>query len=280
MFLFQPPPPTRFDLRFSVAGFPVRVHPLFWLIAILFGSSAGSPAKVMAWIIAIFVSITIHELGHAFALRRYGVESQIILHAAGGLTVPESVSWGGSSKRGDFAKSANIHFSCWALYWFYICRSASRGLRCFGRRNCPKFHIRICSLSLRFIPSGMGNFDFLFDEPALGEHLLGTYQPYARPPIGRRKHYQIHFDPNRSIEWITYITLGFGDHRRSGCHSKYDITTQHLHGDLIWHAGIPEFSNLTKWRRKVLRNIKILHASHSPRSSGSFYFALDINKTI
>ena len=95
MFLLQAPPPTRFDLRFSVAGFPVRVHPLFWLIAILFGSSAGSPAKVLAWIIAIFVSITIHELGHAFALRRYGVESQIILHAAGGLTVPESVSWGG-----------------------------------------------------------------------------------------------------------------------------------------------------------------------------------------
>ncbi len=95
MFLLQAPPPTRFDLRFSVAGFPIRVHPLFWLIAILFGSSAGSPAKVLAWIIAIFVSITIHELGHAFALRRNGVESQIILHAAGGLTVPESVSWGG-----------------------------------------------------------------------------------------------------------------------------------------------------------------------------------------
>jgi stage IV sporulation protein FB len=96
MFLLQAPPPTRFDLRFSIAGFPIRVHPLFWLIAILFGSSAGSPAKVLAWIIAIFVSITIHELGHAFALRRNGVESQIILHAAGGVTVPESVSWGGS----------------------------------------------------------------------------------------------------------------------------------------------------------------------------------------
>jgi Zn-dependent protease len=96
MFLFQPPPPTRFDLSFSIAGFPVRVHPLFWLIAILFGSSAGSPAKLLGWIIAIFVSIIIHELGHAIALRRYGVDSRIILHAAGGLTVPESVSWGGS----------------------------------------------------------------------------------------------------------------------------------------------------------------------------------------
>jgi Zn-dependent protease len=95
MFLFQAPPPTRFDLRFSIAGIPVRVHPLFWLIALLFGSSAGSPARLLGWVIAIFVSITIHELGHALALRRFGQESQIILHGMGGLTVPESISWGG-----------------------------------------------------------------------------------------------------------------------------------------------------------------------------------------
>jgi Zn-dependent protease len=95
MFLFQPPSPTPFDLRFSVAGFPARVHPLFWLIAILFGSSAGTPAEMLGWVIAIFVSITIHELGHALALRRYGQESEIILHMAGGLTVPQTSSWGG-----------------------------------------------------------------------------------------------------------------------------------------------------------------------------------------
>ncbi len=95
MFLFQVPPPTRFDLRFSVAGIPVRVHPLFWLIAILFGSSSNSVIGLLTWIIAIFVSILIHELGHAFAMRRYGQGSQIILHFSGGLTVPESISWGG-----------------------------------------------------------------------------------------------------------------------------------------------------------------------------------------
>ena len=84
MFLFQAPPPTRFDLCFSVAGFPIRVHPLFWLMTILFGASSGSPAKLLGLVIAVFVSITIHELGHAFALRRYGQESQIILHLTGG----------------------------------------------------------------------------------------------------------------------------------------------------------------------------------------------------
>ena len=95
MSIFQVPPPTRFDLRFSIAGIPVRVHPLFWLIAILFGSSAGSIVSILSWVVAIFVSILIHELGHAFAMRRYGQGSQIILHFAGGLTVPESIAWGG-----------------------------------------------------------------------------------------------------------------------------------------------------------------------------------------
>jgi Zn-dependent protease len=94
MFLFQVPPPTRYDLRFSVAGIPVRVHPLFWVIAFLFGFSANNLLYTFLWIIVVFVSILIHELGHAFAFRRYGLRSSIILHFAGGLTVPESLSWG------------------------------------------------------------------------------------------------------------------------------------------------------------------------------------------
>lgn len=94
MALFQVPPPTRFDLRFSVAGIPVRVHPLFWVISFLFGFSANNLIYTFLWMLVVFVSILIHELGHAFAFRRYGLRSSIILHFAGGLTVPESLSWG------------------------------------------------------------------------------------------------------------------------------------------------------------------------------------------
>lgn len=93
MLLFQPPQPTRYDLRFSVAGIPVTVHPLFWLIALLLGSS-GDILLVPIWVAVIFTSILVHELGHALAFRRYGQRSQIILHFAGGLTVPEPVYWG------------------------------------------------------------------------------------------------------------------------------------------------------------------------------------------
>src|SRR5688572_25901844 len=93
MLLFQPPPPTQYDLRFSIAGIPVRVHTLFWLIAVLFGFSADL-IQLLIWVLVVFVSILIHELGHALAMRRYGQPSRIILHFAGGLTVPEPVSWG------------------------------------------------------------------------------------------------------------------------------------------------------------------------------------------
>ena len=94
MLLFQVPPPTRYDLNFSVAGIPVRVHPLFWVISFLFGFSANNLLYTFIWVLAIFLSVLVHELGHAFAFRRYGLRSSIVLHFAGGLTVPESVSWG------------------------------------------------------------------------------------------------------------------------------------------------------------------------------------------
>jgi len=93
MFLFQQPPATRYDLQFSIAGIPVRVHPLFWLVALLLGST-GDLLMLPIWVIVLFISILIHELGHAFAFRRYGQRSQIVLHFAGGLTIPEPVAWG------------------------------------------------------------------------------------------------------------------------------------------------------------------------------------------
>ena len=95
MLLFQTPPSTRFDLRFSLFRIPVRVHPLFWLIALILGSS-GDLLQILLWIVVVFVSILIHELGHALAFRRYGQDSQIVLHMGGGLTIPEAVPWGGS----------------------------------------------------------------------------------------------------------------------------------------------------------------------------------------
>jgi Zn-dependent protease len=111
MFLFQVPPPTRYDLRFNLAGFPVRVHPLFWLIAVLLGYSSGDIVQILVWVVVVFVSILIHELGHALAFRRYGLSSQIVLHFAGGLTIPESTYWGSRWATVALGPNQNIFIS-------------------------------------------------------------------------------------------------------------------------------------------------------------------------
>lgn len=84
--LLNEPPPTRFDLHFRLFGFPVRVHPLFWLIAVFLGANAPGAPGVVAWILAMFVGILVHELGHALTLRWFGFRPWITLHGLGGVT--------------------------------------------------------------------------------------------------------------------------------------------------------------------------------------------------
>jgi Zn-dependent protease len=85
--------PTPFDLRFRMFRFPVRVHPLFWLSMALLGShyfQAGFDFGLI-WVACGFVSILVHELGHAFMIRRYRSPALIELYAFGGLAIPTYV---------------------------------------------------------------------------------------------------------------------------------------------------------------------------------------------
>ncbi|MBC8353242.1 MAG: hypothetical protein H8E66_14690 [Planctomycetes bacterium] len=56
----------------------------------LIESNPGHGGLLLIWIAAVFISILIHELGHAFAMRRYGTHSYIVLYHFGGLAVPDS----------------------------------------------------------------------------------------------------------------------------------------------------------------------------------------------
>lgn len=100
MFL-QEPGHSPYDLRFQVFGFSVRIAWTFWLAGIVFGYSlvqyldeffdAASPGLMpllLLWTLCLLVSILIHELGHAFAFRRCGIESSIVLYHFGGLAIP------------------------------------------------------------------------------------------------------------------------------------------------------------------------------------------------
>lgn len=78
--------------RFTLFGFPVTVEPWFWLSSFLLGGGLGMQGKegvylVVLWIAVVLVSILIHELGHAFAGRRYGALPEIRLHGFGGMAI-------------------------------------------------------------------------------------------------------------------------------------------------------------------------------------------------
>jgi stage IV sporulation protein FB len=109
--LFQPPPPTRYDLNFRVAGTPVRVHPLFWLIMLFLGASTGDLVQILIWAAAVFLSILIHELGHALAMRRFGIPSYVVLYWGGGLTVPAPERSGYGERRASPGPNEEIAIS-------------------------------------------------------------------------------------------------------------------------------------------------------------------------
>lgn len=96
--LLGEPPRSPYDLRFVLFGIPVRVHPLFWLVALIMGSQRKDPAAVLIWVIAVFVGILVHEMGHALTMRAYGFRPWITLYGLGGLA---SYDQGYSNSKGS-----------------------------------------------------------------------------------------------------------------------------------------------------------------------------------
>jgi Zn-dependent protease len=95
---------TQFDLHLNVLGIQTRIHPGFWLMSFILGfSAAGQPPKplpVLIYIAVVFVSILVHELGHALLMRRFGFTPHIVLYHLGGLAIPEKSFSGFEPRRG------------------------------------------------------------------------------------------------------------------------------------------------------------------------------------
>jgi Zn-dependent protease len=71
---------------FRIFGIPVRVDPTFLVIAALLGFGIGNIALLLTWVVVVFVSVLLHELGHAVAFRAYGQQPRVLLAGMGGLT--------------------------------------------------------------------------------------------------------------------------------------------------------------------------------------------------
>ncbi len=94
--LLSEPGYTPYDLSFNLFGIPVRVHPGFFLIGLLFGANwvrdpeLNTGVRVLLGIAVIFVSILVHELGHVLAYQYFGKAGRIVLYWMGGLAIADS----------------------------------------------------------------------------------------------------------------------------------------------------------------------------------------------
>jgi Zn-dependent protease len=72
-------------LHFHIGRIPVLVRPVFFIVPLIGAFQLGA-AQVAIWAAVVFVSVLLHELGHAWAMRAFGFEPAIELHGMGGAT--------------------------------------------------------------------------------------------------------------------------------------------------------------------------------------------------
>lgn len=126
--LLGEPQASEYDWRFTVMGFPTRVTWLFWAVSAALGYTVSLGianqyamflnvqvhfALLLAiWVGVSFVSILVHELGHALAYRRFGIESSIVLYQMGGLAIPGAgLLWGNMGRRRSLSQVQSIMVS-------------------------------------------------------------------------------------------------------------------------------------------------------------------------
>jgi Zn-dependent protease len=76
-------------IQFSLFNIPVRVLPWFWLSLAIIGGAIHARTKeefflLLLFLIAGFISILVHELGHALTAKAFGKRVEIVLEAFGG----------------------------------------------------------------------------------------------------------------------------------------------------------------------------------------------------
>lgn len=76
-------------ISFSLLNIPVRVQPWFWITLALIGGVLGADTKqalfnILLFLIAGFISVLVHELGHALTAKHFGKRVEIVLQAFGG----------------------------------------------------------------------------------------------------------------------------------------------------------------------------------------------------
>lgn len=87
--LLLEPERSPYDLAWRLFGIPVRVHPSFWIASLILGAGTWNrgPEFLVLWVLCVFVSILVHELGHVLMGQVFGTRGHILLYSFGGLAI-------------------------------------------------------------------------------------------------------------------------------------------------------------------------------------------------
>lgn len=77
-------------IQFRLFGIPVTIQPIFWLtlgLLGLMGNGVSTPSQLLGlalFVLAGFISILVHEMGHALTIRAFKLPTEIVLQGFGG----------------------------------------------------------------------------------------------------------------------------------------------------------------------------------------------------
>ncbi len=88
--LLPEPRPTRWDLHWRMLGGEVRIRPMFWVSCVLLGAivyrdpKIGGMGMFWFWLVAVLISLLVHEAFHLLAARLLGARVRVVLSGMGG----------------------------------------------------------------------------------------------------------------------------------------------------------------------------------------------------
>lgn len=237
----------------KVFGIPTKIDPSFFVLSLFLAASRGlNLPLLLEWLVVVFISVLLHELGHALVARHFGLSPQIKLYSMGGVT-----SW---SDVTEIAPLKNLAISLAGPAAGFLLGGVLFIAGPTLLTAVPSELLTVAYHDLLWVNIGWGVFNLFPILPLDGGHVLLTLERWLT-----KKQDQIISHTISLLASLTVTYLAF-THRSSWVA---------ILG--IWFA----YSNATflVHRLKIYRDKKLeprLHEAHKAITAGELNVALDI----